>query len=89
MITISISSAPSLIESVISLFLVVYEDNITNGFGAEIVSLVNEHCFEMLDAPVKRVASKDSPIPYASDLENRVLVQTSWIKEAVKQSINY
>ena len=69
--------------------LVVHEDNITNGFGAEIVSLINEHCFEMLDAPVRRVASKDSPIPYSSKLEDEVLVQTSWIKDAIIDIINY
>ncbi len=69
--------------------VVVHEDNITNGFGAEIVSLINEHSFEMLDAPVIRVASKDSPIPYANVLEDQVLVQVSWIKDAIQKTINY
>ena len=40
-----------------SKLLVVYEDNLTNGFGAEIISLINEKAFEYLDAPIKRVAS--------------------------------
>ena len=39
----------------------VHEDNLTNGFGAEIVSKISDVGFEFLDAPIKRVATKDSP----------------------------
>ena len=69
--------------------IVVHEDNITNGFGAEIVSRVTEECFELLDAPILRVASKDIPIAYSSILEDEILVQTSWIEDAINKTINY
>ena len=69
--------------------IVVHEDNLTNGFGGEISALISEHCFEMLDAPILRVASEDVPIAYSSVLENEILVQTDWIKDAITKAINY
>ena len=69
--------------------IVVHEDNITNGFGAEIVSIVSDKCFEFLDAPIKRVASKDSPVAYSSILENEILVQTEWIITAIKETMEF
>ena len=69
--------------------LVVYEDNLTNGFGAEIVSLINENAFELLDAPVKRVASKDVPVAYSSALENQILVQTDWIIDGINELVEF
>ena len=39
------------------------------GFGADISSLIAEECFEFLDAPVKRSASLDTPVPFANNLE--------------------
>ena len=69
--------------------LIVHEDNLTNGFGGEIASKIIENAFEYLDAPIKRVASKDFPVPYASELENEILVQTSWIKSAIKEMLEY
>lgn len=53
--------------------LVLHEDTLTVGIGGEIVALVNEHCFEQLDAPVLRVASLDTPVPFAADLEQQFL----------------
>ena len=69
--------------------IVVHEDNLTGGFGGEIVSLINEHAFELLDAPVKRVASKDVPIAYSSILEDQILVQTDWIVDMINEIIEY
>ena len=69
--------------------IVVHEDNITNGFGGEIVSRINEECFEFLDSPVKRIGSKDFPIPYASIFEDEVLVQTDWIVDGINEIGNY
>ena len=69
--------------------IVVHEDNINNGFGAEIAARVADKCFEDLDAPVKRVASKDFPIAYSSVLENEILVQTDWIVEAINEISKY
>ena len=67
----------------------IHEDNINNGFGAEIAGRIAEFCFEFLDAPIKRVASKDYPIPYSSILENKILVQTEWISDAINDILNY
>ena len=69
--------------------IVVHEDNLTGGYGGEIVSLINENAFELLDAPVKRVASKDLPVAYSSVLENQILVQTEWIVKMIKEIIKY
>ena len=69
--------------------IIAHEDNITNGFGAEITSRIVEEAFEYLDAPIERVGSKDTPVPYASDLENEILVQTSWIEFAIKKIIEF
>ena len=69
--------------------IVAHEDNLTNGFGAEIVARIGDEGFEYLDAPIKRVASKDSPIAYAETLENELLVQTSWIEDSINSIIEY
>ena len=69
--------------------IVAHEDNLTNGFGAEIVARIGDEGFEYLDAPIKRVASKDSPIAYAEILENELLVQTSWIEDSIKSIVEY
>jgi 2-oxoisovalerate dehydrogenase E1 component len=61
--------------------LVVHEDNLTGGFGGELVSLISDVGFELLDAPIKRVASKDCHVPYSPILEDEILIQTSWIQE--------
>ena len=55
--------------------LVLHEDTITAGIGGELVALINEHCFDQLDAPVLRVASLDTPVPFAADLEQQFLAQ--------------
>ena len=69
--------------------LVVYEDNITNGPGAELCSVIAEKYFEFLDGPVKRVASKDSPVPYNWFLEENVLVQVDDISKAINYLLEY
>jgi 2-oxoisovalerate dehydrogenase E1 component beta subunit len=53
--------------------LIVHEDTITGGIGAEIAALVSSRAFEYLDAPVRRVASPDTPVPYAPTLEDYIL----------------
>ena len=49
--------------------MVLHEDNLTGGIGAEITARIQSACFEHLDAPVRRVASLDTPIPFAPNLE--------------------
>ena len=53
--------------------IIIHEDNITNGFGGEIAALIVDKGFEFLDAPIKRVASKDVPVAYSAILENEIL----------------
>jgi 2-oxoisovalerate dehydrogenase E1 component beta subunit len=64
--------------------VVVHEDTRTGGVGAEIIARINECCFEWLDAPVRRVAAHDVPLPFAPPLEDFVLPQTGDIVRAVR-----
>lgn len=49
--------------------IVLHEDTLTGGIGGEIATLINENCFEYLDAPVVREGSLDTPVPMNADLE--------------------
>ena len=69
--------------------LIVYEDNITNGPGAEIAAIISQDYFELLDGPIKRVAAKDVPIPFNWYLEEKVLPQTSDIVSAITELMEY
>ena len=69
--------------------LVVHEDNFTNGPGAEISALVADKYFELLDGPVRRVAAKDSPVPFSWLLEEKVLPQTEDVVIAIEELLEY
>ncbi|HKW09584.1 MAG TPA: alpha-ketoacid dehydrogenase subunit beta [Gemmatimonadaceae bacterium] len=69
--------------------LVVHEDTRTGGIAGEIAARINESCFEWLDAPVLRVTAHDVPLPYAPQLEDFVLPQTSDIVTAVRALAAY
>lgn len=70
--------------------LIVYEDNITGGFGAEVAAVIAEQAFEYLDGPVTRVASPDVPIaPYAGQMEQYVLPNPEKIAEAIHKLAGY
>lgn len=68
--------------------IVLHEDCMTGGIGGEIVALISENCFESLDAPVKRVASLDTPVPFAAELEQNFLPKNR-LEDAVKDLLNY
>ena len=53
--------------------IIYQEDSLFGGIASDISALIMENCFHYLDAPVKRVASLDSPIPFAKDLEDQYL----------------
>ncbi|MBS1919759.1 MAG: dehydrogenase E1 component subunit alpha/beta [Bacteroidetes bacterium] len=55
--------------------LILHEDTLTGGIGGEIAAWIAEHCFEILDAPVLRCASLDTPVPFSIDLEKNFLAK--------------
>ncbi|MDP6593907.1 MAG: transketolase C-terminal domain-containing protein, partial [Candidatus Marinimicrobia bacterium] len=69
--------------------LVVYEDNITNGAGAEISAIIADRYFELLDGPVKRVAAKDCPVGFSAVIEDVVLPQAEDVAQAAQELIEY
>jgi len=68
--------------------IVLHEDCMTGGFGADISSLISEYCFEHLDAPVLRCSSLDTPVPFSNNLEINFLAK-SRLKQKIIQLINY
>ena len=69
--------------------LVVHEDTRTGGIAGEISMRINEKAFEWLDAPILRVTSIDSPVPYSPPLEDYFLPQVSDIVAACRYLANY
>jgi 2-oxoisovalerate dehydrogenase E1 component len=68
--------------------LIVQEDSMFGGIASDISALINENCFEFLDAPIKRVASLETPIPFQSDLEKQYLGKSNLTK-AIQDLHNY
>lgn len=68
--------------------LILHEDTLTSGFGAEIVAYVAEHCFEHLDAPVMRCASLDTPIPMNKGLEDEFMGKRR-LEEVMEKLLKY
>jgi len=68
--------------------LLLHEDTLTGGIGGEISAWIAEHCFELLDAPVLRCASLDTPIPFNTALEKNFLAQ-SRLDDHVKKLLSY
>jgi 2-oxoisovalerate dehydrogenase E1 component len=64
--------------------IVAYEDSISWGYGAEIASRIADECFAWLDAPVRRVASTDTFVGYAPQLEDAILPQVEDFKRAIE-----
>jgi pyruvate/2-oxoglutarate/acetoin dehydrogenase E1 component len=69
--------------------LVAHEATQSCGVGAEVASVVSEHAFEDLDAPVRRLTTPDVPIPFSPPLEQAVLPQPDQIKEACRELLAY
>jgi 2-oxoisovalerate dehydrogenase E1 component len=68
--------------------LMLHEDNLTGGIGGEIAAWIAEHCFELLDAPVLRCASLDTPVPFNVVLEKNYLAE-SRLHASIQQLIQY
>jgi len=69
--------------------VVAHEDQLTCGFGAEIVARISDELFEYLDAPVKRVAALDTPVAYAPVLEEAILPGSADVLAAIRSVAKY
>ena len=65
--------------------LVAYEDTLSWGYGAEIAARIADKLFDVLDAPVRRVAALDTYVAYQPILENAILPQTADLYRAMKE----
>lgn len=61
--------------------IILQEDSMFGGIASDIAAMIMENCFEQLDAPVKRVASLDTPIPFAANLETNYLSKNTFKKD--------
>jgi len=68
--------------------LILHEDTLTGGIGGEIAAWIAENCFALLDAPVMRCASLDTPIPFSIELENNFLAKAR-LDETVQKLVSY
>lgn len=64
--------------------IILQEDSLFGGIASDISALIMEHCFKYLDAPVKRVASLDTPIPFINQLEDQYLSRDKFEDELLK-----
>src|ERR687883_426937 len=82
---------PTILASVkkTSKAIVLHEASRTGGIGGEIAATLAEECFEWLDAPVIRIASIDTPVPYAPPMEDYYLPQTKDVVEAARKLAAY
>jgi len=69
--------------------IVAYEDSMSWGYGAEISAAIANDCFAWLDAPVKRIASTDTFVGYAPQLEDAILPQVEDFKRAYREIAQY
>jgi 2-oxoisovalerate dehydrogenase E1 component beta subunit len=69
--------------------LVLHEDTRTGGFGAEIAATIVEEGFEMLDAPVKRIAAPDTPVPFSPALEKEFIPQVEDVAAGLRDLAEY
>jgi 2-oxoisovalerate dehydrogenase E1 component len=74
--------------SITNKVLVLHEDNLTGGIGADIAAWIGEHCFQQLDAPVMRCASLDTPIPFNMELEKQYLANAR-LEETMQKLLAY
>jgi 2-oxoisovalerate dehydrogenase E1 component len=68
--------------------IILHEDTLTSGIGGEISAYISEHLFDKLDAPIVRIASLDTPVPFAIPLENNFLPKERF-KVAIEKLLNY
>jgi 2-oxoisovalerate dehydrogenase E1 component len=69
--------------------VIAHEDKIQGGFGGDIASYISDEGFKYLDAPVLRVGSKNTPVGFAKEYENAILLSHNDVKEAINKTIRY
>jgi 2-oxoisovalerate dehydrogenase E1 component len=69
--------------------IVIHEDTLTGGFGAEIAARVADNCFRYLDGPVKRIAARDAFVPYSPILENEILPNRQVVYKGIKDLLEF
>jgi len=69
--------------------LILHEASLTGGIGGEIAAIISAEAFEWLDAPVVRVASLDTPVPYSPPLEDYYLPQVKDVLDAARKLAAY
>ena len=69
--------------------MVLHEASLTGGIGGEIAAIISQEAFEWLDAPVVRVASIDTPVPYSPPLEDYYLPQVKDVLDAARKLAAY
>ena len=68
--------------------IILQEDSMFGGIASDISAMISENCFEHLDAPIKRVASLETPIPFAAQLEEQYLPKNKF-KKALSEILAY
>jgi 2-oxoisovalerate dehydrogenase E1 component beta subunit len=69
--------------------LILHEASLTGGIGGEVAAIISQEAFEWLDAPVVRVASIDTPVPYSPPLEDYYLPQVKDVLDAARKLAAY
>lgn len=65
--------------------MIVHEDNLTGGIGAEVAAIISDRAFQALDAPIRRVAALDTPVPFAPPLEEFCLPNTQKVLSVLRE----
>lgn len=68
--------------------LLLHEDTLVGGIGGELAAWISENCFELLDAPIVRCASLDTPVPFAIELEQNFLAK-SMLHGSIQKLLHY
>lgn len=69
--------------------LIVNEATLMGSVAGEYASFISEHCFEHLDAPVRRLGALETPIPYAPELEQQMLPNADKIEQALRELVDF
>ncbi|MBI4583572.1 MAG: alpha-ketoacid dehydrogenase subunit beta [Planctomycetes bacterium] len=69
--------------------IILHEANLTGGIGGELAAIIAENAFEYLDAPIRRVASTDTPVPLSPPLESYYLPQVEDVVHVARQLLKY